>query len=120
MTEVAEARLYRWAEIPAEQMNPLFTRQFVTGEKTMLAKIFLKQGCVVPTHQHPNEQISLVLSGSMEFVVNGKSQVVEAGDILVIPADVPHSALAIEDFEGLDIFTPPRQDWLEKTDTYLR
>jgi len=119
-TEVAGAKLYSWADIPVEQMNPLFTRQFVTGEKAMLAKLFLKQGCVVPTHQHPNEQISLIVSGSLEFIVNGQSQIVRAGEILVIPAGVPHSAIAHEDMDGLDIFAPPRQDWLEQTDTYLR
>jgi quercetin dioxygenase-like cupin family protein len=117
---LAGAKLYRWSEIPPEQMNPFFTRQFVTGDKAMVAKIALKQGCVVPTHHHPNEQISLIISGSLEFILDGVSQTVHAGDILVIPANLPHSAMAHEDMEGLDIFAPPRQDWLEKTDSYLR
>ncbi len=119
-SEVAGAKLYRWADIPPEQLNPLFTRQFVTGEKAMLAKLSLKQGCVVPTHQHENEQISLIVSGSLEFIVNGQSQIVQAGEILIIPSGVPHSAIAHEDMDGLDIFSPPRQDWLEKADAYLR
>ena len=119
-TDVAGAKLYNWANVLSEQMNPLFTRQYVTGEQAMLARIVLKQGCVVPMHQHPNEQISLVVSGSMEFVVSGQSQIVRAGDILVIPSGVPHSATALEDFEGLDVFAPPRQDWIDKTDSYLR
>jgi len=118
--QIAGATLYRWSDIPLEQMNPLFTRQFVSGEKAMLAKISLKKGCVVPIHHHPNEQISLIVSGSLEFIIDGVSQTVHAGDILVIPSNIPHSAIAHEDMEGLDIFAPPRQDWLEKTDTYLR
>jgi len=119
-TQIAGATLYRWSDIPVEQMNPLFTRQFVTGEKAMLAQITLKKGCVVPTHHHPNEQISLIVSGSLEFIIDGVSQTVSAGEILIIPANLPHSAIAHEDMEGLDVFAPPRQDWLEKTDTYLR
>jgi len=119
-TEVAGAKLYRWADIPPEQMNPFFTRQFVHGEKAMLARVCLKQGCVVPTHDHPNEQISLIVSGSLEFVLDGQSVIVRAGEILIIPAGVPHSAIAHEDMEGLDIFAPPRQDWIDQTDAYLR
>ncbi len=119
-TEVAGAKLYSWNEIPTEQLNPLFTRQFVTGEKAMLAKISLKQGCVVPTHQHENEQISIIVSGSLEFVVNGESKIVKAGEILIIAGGVPHSAVAHEDMDGLDIFAPPRQDWIDRTDAYLR
>lgn len=119
-TQAAPAKLYRWADIPLEQMNPFFTRQYVTGEKAMLAKLALKRGCVVPEHSHPNEQISLITSGSLEFVIAGESLTVRAGEILVIPSGVPHSAVAHEDMEGLDVFAPPRQDWIEKTDTYLR
>ncbi len=114
------ASLYRWSEIPEEQLNPLFTRQLVSGEKSMLAKIFLKQGCTVPMHSHPNEQISLVLSGAIEFELSGEKHILRAGEILVIPADLPHAAVALEDFLGYDMFAPPRQDWLEKTDSYLR
>lgn len=118
--DLGGAKLYSWAEVLVEQLNPFFTRQFVNGEKAMLAKISLKKGCVVPMHQHPNEQISLIVSGSLEFIIGGESRIVNAGEILVIPADLPHSAIAHEDMEGLDIFAPPRQDWLDKTDSYLR
>jgi quercetin dioxygenase-like cupin family protein len=119
-TDVNGATLYHWTDVLKEQLNPLFTRQFVHGEQAMVAKIFLNKGCVVPLHQHPNEQISMVVSGSMEFVIDGKPQIVHAGDILVIPGNVPHSATALEDFDGLDIFAPPRQDWIDKSDAYLR
>jgi len=118
--DLAGAKLYRWSDIPLEQLNPLFTRQFVTGEQAMLARIHLLKGCIVPLHHHHNEQISMVVSGSMEFVLDGHSVIVHAGEVLVIPSNVPHSALALEDFVGFDIFAPPRQDWIEKTDAYLR
>ena len=118
--DLGGATVYRWTDVLLEQMNPFFARQFVTGEQAMLAKIALKKGCVVPMHQHPNEQISLIVSGSLEFVIGGVSKTLQAGEILVIPANLPHSAIAHEDMEGLDIFAPPRQDWINKTDSYLR
>ena len=118
--QASAATLYRWAEIIPEQLNPLLTRQFVTGEKAMLARIMLKQGCVVPEHQHANEQITFIVSGALEFKVRGVSQIVRAGEVLVIPGGVPHSATALEDTEDLDLFAPPRQDWIDKDDSYLR
>lgn len=119
-TKVGAARFYRMAEIEPEQMNPLLTRQFVSGEKLMFARIMLLKGCVVPEHSHPNEQIAVILSGALEFVVDGVSQVVRGGEVLVIPANVRHSATALEDTEDWDLFAPPRQDWLDKDDSYLR
>lgn len=118
--KMGEVKLFRWAEIEPEQMSPLLTRQYVTGEKAMLARIMLKQGCEVPEHSHPNEQIAMIVSGALEFVVGGVTQVVRAGEVLVIPAGVPHSARALEDTEDLDLFAPPRQDWIDKDDGYLR
>ena len=114
------ATLYRWDDIAPEQLNPLLTRQFIAGEKAMLARIMLTKGCVVPEHQHHNEQISYIVSGALEFVVSGKKQVVRAGEILVIPPHAPHSATALEDTENLDLFAPPRQDWIDHDDSYLR
>ena len=119
-TKTAEARHLRWADIEPEPMSPLLTRQFVSGEQAMFARILLKKGCVVPEHAHPNEQIAAIVSGALEFIVAGESIVVRAGELLVIPANVPHSATALEDTEDLDLFAPPRQDWLDKDDSYLR
>jgi quercetin dioxygenase-like cupin family protein len=119
-TVTGQAKLYRWAEIEPEQMSPTLTRQYCGGEQAMLARIMLKQGCVVPEHRHPNEQIAYIVSGALEFVVAGETHVVRAGEILVIPANVPHSARALEDTEDLDLFAPPRQDWLNHDDSYLR
>lgn len=119
-TDLGGATLYNWAEVLTEEVNPFFTRQLVTGEKAMVARLALKKGCVVPMHQHLNEQISIITSGSLEFIIGGISKTVKAGEVLVIPSHLPHSAIAHEDMEGLDIFTPPRQDWIDKTDSYLR
>ena len=115
-----QATLHRWDDIAPEQMNPLLTRQFVAGEKSMLARILLKKGCEVLEHSHPNEQIAYIVSGALEFNVAGVTQIVRAGEILVIPPNVPHSATALEDTEDLDLFAPPRQDWIDKDDSYLR
>ena len=114
------ATLHRWADIPPEQLNPLLTRQFVSGEKVMLSRILLKKDCIVPEHSHHNEQIAFILSGALEFVVSGQSHIVRAGEILVIPPHAPHSATALEDTENFDLFAPPRQDWIDGDDSYLR
>jgi quercetin dioxygenase-like cupin family protein len=88
----------------------------------MLAQVYLKQGSVVPMHEHPNEQLTYILEGSlrMQFSDGAPDVVVHAGEVLVIPAGVPHGAVALEDTFDLDVFSPPRQDWLEGTDAYLR
>lgn len=114
------ATLHRFADIEPEQLNPLLTRQFVSGEKAMLSRIMLKQGCLVPEHHHPHEQLAYILSGALEFIVAGVPQIVRAGEVLVIPSNTPHSAFALEDTENLDLFAPPRQDWIDKDDSYLR
>jgi quercetin dioxygenase-like cupin family protein len=113
-----------WSSIPPEQLNPLLTRQFVTGEQAMLSRIQLKKGCIVPRHAHPNEQIVFILSGALRFSVGeeGSAQdyIVRGGEVLVLPGNVPHLAEALEDTDNLDIFAPPRQDWISGNDAYLR
>lgn len=101
-------------------MNSLVTRQYVTGTKTMLARLVLKKGAHVPVHHHMNEQVSHVVEGALEFRLEGKAVAVRAGEILCIPPDVPHEVFALEDSVALDIFTPPRQDWIDGDDAYLR
>jgi quercetin dioxygenase-like cupin family protein len=117
---VPESTHHRWTDIAPEQMNPLITRQFVVGSATMLARIVLLKGAHVPLHSHHNEQITHVLSGSLKFVLEGREVVVSAGEILCIPPNVPHEAFALEDTDDLDIFNPPRQDWIDRDDAYLR
>lgn len=117
---MAKSTLHRWNDIEPEQMNPLVTRQFVVGTKTMLARLVMKKGAHVPLHNHMHEQISQVMEGSLRFVNDGKEIVVGAGEIVCIPPHVPHEVTALEDSVALDIFNPPRQDWIDGEDAYLR
>ncbi|HZC42526.1 MAG TPA: cupin domain-containing protein [Acidobacteriaceae bacterium] len=110
----------RLQDMPVEHLNPLIDRQFVAGERSMLARIILRKGSIVPQHSHDNEQITYVLEGALKFVIEGKERIVRGGEILVIPSNVPHSAEALEDTLDLDIFCPPRADWINGTDAYLR
>jgi quercetin dioxygenase-like cupin family protein len=110
----------RLADMPTEHLNPLLDRLFVAGEKSMLARLILRAGCVVPLHSHENEQITYILEGALKFSVQGNEVIVRAGEILVIPSHVPHSAEALEDTVDLDVFCPPRADWISGTDAYLR
>jgi quercetin dioxygenase-like cupin family protein len=114
---------YSWDSMPREELNPLLGRRYVSGESVMLAQIYLAKGCIVPKHSHENEQITWVLEGRMRLTLGeDESQVVELGpgDVLHIPAHVPHSAEALEDTLDVDAFAPPRSDWLDGSDAYLR
>ena len=114
---------YRWDEMPIETVNPLLSRRLVTGARMMLAHVYLKQGCVVPRHQHDNEQLTYILEGALRFWIGedeSQELVVSAGEVLHIPSNVWHKAEAIEDTLDVDVFSPPREDWLQKTDAYLR
>ena len=119
-TYQSDLKHVRWEDVPVETVNSLFDRQLVVGDQIMVARILLKKGCVVPMHSHFNEQVSHVQSGSIQFSIDGREIIVRAGEFLCIPPHMPHSAVALEDFVGIDIFTPPRADWLAKTDQYLR
>jgi quercetin dioxygenase-like cupin family protein len=109
-----------WKSVELEDLNPLLQRQMLVGEKMMLARVLLKKGCVVPLHSHENEQITYILEGALKFEIDGREIVVHAGEVLCIPSHMPHKAIALEDTVDLDVFTPPRADWLGKTDQYLR
>jgi quercetin dioxygenase-like cupin family protein len=109
-----------WRTIPLEDLNPLLQRQFVVGQEIMLARVLLKKGCIVPEHSHHNEQVTYILDGALKFWIDGQEIVVHAGEVLCIPANMPHLAEALEDTVDLDVFTPPRADWINKSDQYLR
>ena len=115
-----ECTHHRWADIVPEQMNPLVTRQYVVGTKTMLARIVLKKGAVLPRHSHMHEQISHVVAGALKFLIDGDEKTVVADEILCISPHVPHEVIALEDSVALDIFNPPRQDWIGGDDAYPR
>ena len=109
-----------WSSVEVEALNPLLGRHFVVGQNIMVARVLLKKGCLVPEHSHHNEQITYVLEGALKFWIDGKEIVVNAVEVLTIPPDMPHRAEALGDTVDLDIFNPPRADWINKTDTYLR
>ena len=120
-TEVKSALQYvPWHTIPLEDLNPLLQRQFVFGQEIMLARVLLKKGCIVPLHSHHNEQLTYIVEGALKFYIDGQEIVVHAGEVLCIPSNMPHKAEALEDTVDLDVFTPPRADWINKTDQYLR
>ncbi len=121
MPDTQELQYTGFEQIPVENLNPLVSRQMIWGERTMLARIVLRKGAVVPEHHHENEQITYIVEGALRFTMgDGRVITVGAGQVLVIPSNLPHSAVAIEDTLDLDIFTPPRADWIAGTDTYLR
>lgn len=114
---------YRWSEMELEQVGPKLDRRLITGERMMLAHVYLKRGCVVPRHQHHNEQFTYILEGVLRFWIGeAESEVIDvrAGEVLHIPSMVFHKAEALEDTLDVDVFSPPREDWLNRTDDYLR
>ena len=116
----ATLRHIPWGTVELEQLSPTLQRQFVTGQDVMLARILLKKGCVVPEHSHMNEQLTYVLDGALKFWIDGKEIVVRSGEVLTIPPNMPHKAEALQDTVDVDVFTPPRADWINKDDQYLR
>lgn len=120
---MAKAEFYKWQDIQREQLNPQLGRKMITGQNVMLTQIFLQKGCIVPKHSHHNEQVTYVLDGALKFLLGDDQReevIVRAGEVLVIPPNLPHSAEALEDTVDIDIFDPPREDWLDGSDSYLR
>jgi quercetin dioxygenase-like cupin family protein len=116
----AQLRYVPWDSVELETLNPLLQRQFVVGQDIMVARVLLKKGCIVPLHSHHNEQVTYILAGALKFWIDGKEIVVNAGEVLAIPPHMPHKAEALVDTVDLDIFNPPRADWISRTDQYLR
>ncbi len=118
-----ETQFYRWEDMPRERVSDSLERRLITADRMMLAHVYLEKGCVVPKHSHENEQLTYILQGALRFWIgeDGEQEiVVRAGEVLVIPSNVVHKAEALEDTVDVDIFSPPRQDWIDKTDDYLR
>jgi len=109
-----------WESVPLEVMSDMISRKVISGEKGMVAQVFLKKDAVVPEHHHESEQITFIMQGALMFQIGGKEIVVRKGEVLTIPSNVPHRAIALEDTLDLDIFAPIRIDWLTKNDEYLR
>jgi quercetin dioxygenase-like cupin family protein len=113
-------QLLRWADIKEERLNDKISRKLAVGQNEMVGRLWLAKGAIVPPHKHLSEQITMVLSGALRFTMEGKDIVVRAGDVLVIPPNVVHSAVALEDTDDIDSFSPLREDWLTGDDAYLR
>jgi quercetin dioxygenase-like cupin family protein len=123
MTSKSEPTFYRWDSMKKERVSDMLERRLITGDRMMLAHVYLKKGCIVPKHSHENEQLTYILEGALKFWIgeDGASEItVRAGEVLLIPSNVPHKAEALEETLDVDIFSPPRQDWLDKKDDYLR
>ena len=114
---------YRWEDMPREKLSDVLERRLITGDRMMLSHVYLKKGAIVPRHNHENEQLTYILEGGLRFWIGeDELQVIDvlAGEVLHIPSLVFHKAEALEDTLDVDVFSPPRQDWLDKTDDYLR
>lgn len=122
MADESAVRFYRWSDLPKERVTDQISRRLVTGDRMMLAHVYLQKGSIVPQHQHENEQLTYILDGALRFWIGAdrREQIdVRAGEVLWIPSNVPHEAEALEDTLDVDVFSPPRQDWLDGTDTYF-
>ena len=114
---------YRWDDMPKESVSETLDRRLITGDRVMLTHVYLKKGSIVPRHSHENEQLTYILEGGLRFWIGpDESEVIDvrAGEVLHIPSFVQHKAEALEDTLDVDVFSPPREDWLNKTDSYLR
>ena len=115
--------VHRWDDMPKERVTDLIDRRIVSGKSMMIAHVYLAKGAIVPRHSHHNEQVTYILEGALRFRIGDEGAeevVVRGGEVLVIPSNVPHEAEALEDTLDVDVFSPPRQDWLDKSDAYLR
>jgi quercetin dioxygenase-like cupin family protein len=115
-------RHFRWSDLPEERVTDVISRKLITGDQMMIAHVYLKKGALVPQHSHHNEQLTYIISGALQFWIGTdrvEEVVVRAGEVLHLPSNVPHEARALEDTLDVDVFSPPRQDWLDGTDSYF-
>jgi len=112
--------LHRWDELDLEKVTEVISRKIVTGAREMIAQVYLKKGALVPVHSHESEQMTYVLQGALKFVISGEEITVREGEVLHIPSGIEHQAEALDDTFELDVFSPIRQDWLDRTDDYFR
>jgi quercetin dioxygenase-like cupin family protein len=110
------ARLHRWDEIALEKITEMISRKIVPGERLLLAHVYLKRGALVPVHRHDSEQVTYVLEGALRVHVDGEEVTVREGEVIRIPGGTLHQAEALDDTLELDVFSPPRADWLGTDD----
>ncbi len=113
-------QLLRWSDVQEEKMNEKITRKLAVGQNEMVGRLHLVEGAVVPPHKHLAEQVTMVMSGSLRFTIGGRDYTVKAGEVLIVPPNVVHSAVALEDADDIDCFSPLREDWLTGDDAYLK
>src|SRR5277367_1240678 len=113
-------KFFTWDTVELETMSDVISRKVISGEKAMVAQVFLKKDAVVPEHHHESEQITYIVEGALKFELEGREVIVRKGEVLLIPSNVPHRAVALEDTIDIDVFAPIRMDWVNKTDSYLR
>ena len=122
MSKTATVAFHRWNDMPKEKVTDKIDRRVIVGDRMMLAHVYLAKGSIVPRHSHENEQLTYILQGALKFWIGedgAQELIVRAGEVLVIPSNVPHRAEALEDTLDVDVFNPPRQDWLDGTDSYF-
>jgi quercetin dioxygenase-like cupin family protein len=120
---MAELETFRWDDMPRERLKEGLGRRIISGDRVMLTHVYFTAGTEVPQHRHDNEQITYILEGALRFSFGEDGEdvrTIRAGEVVVIPSGVPHSAVALEDTLDVDVFAPPREDWLSGTDAYLR
>ena len=115
----AGVRLHRWDAIALEKVTEMISRKFITGDRETLAQVYLKRGAVVPLHAHDSEQMTYVLQGALKLLVGGEEVTVREGEVLHVPTQVSHQVEALDDTFVLDVFSPVRQDWIDRTDDYF-
>jgi len=122
--DAARATHYRWDDLPKETLKPMLDRRLISTDRMMIAHVYFEhEGVSVPKHEHENEQLTYIIEGKLRFRLgDDESEVVDvaAGEVLHIPSWLPHSAESLERTVDVDIFCPPRQDWLDGSDAYLR
>jgi quercetin dioxygenase-like cupin family protein len=118
--EEKQLKYSAWDAVPLEEMSDVISRRVFHGEKAMVSQVYLKKDAVVPLHHHESEQITYILEGALKFELQGREITVRKGEVLMIPSNVPHRAVAMEDTLDLDVFAPIRHDWINKDDSYLR
>src|SRR5262245_25795627 len=112
--------VHDWNSMLPEQLNPLMTRRAIHTHNMTIARLDIKKDCVVPEHHHVHEQVATVERGALKFFIEGREVILRPGESLAIPSNVPHKVVAIEDTVVVDIFSPPREDWIKGDDAYLR
>jgi quercetin dioxygenase-like cupin family protein len=118
MTQVPEitADVRAWEDVPVLPPVPGLKRQTLAATRSMLMRCEFDEGCVVPTHEHPQEQFTIVLEGRLHFTVGAPGEEREfdaaAGEVVTVAPDVPHTATAVEPTISVDVFTPIREELL--------